>query len=423
MKARALETATRGALAVAAMVAAGCGTGTITIVSPTNGGFSDPSGNVTAQVSIGGGACGTFQATLDGVDVTPQFSPLPPPAASTQGSFHVNPGEHLLKVRSGAGSPCGTVTARATFSFAGVGAIYVTDGSFPQTPSDRIVRFTDMTGANWTTFGSSGNGTNQFSFPRGLFVYSIEEIFVVDQSNHRLVQVKGIAGSLFTPFGTQGFGTNEFADPLGISLDAGMRIHVSDGARNRVVRIDDITGGAWTELGSTGNGVNQFSQPAGITVGANGKIYVVDSGNDRIVRMNDMTGAGWITFGLPGSGTGQFGLATWIALDASGRIYVADTGNCRIARFDDMTGANWVTQGIQGTGALQFQCQSSQLGGIFVDSAGRILVADTGNARIVRMEDMTGAGWTTLGSFGSGTNQFVSPNSVFVKPPSLVVAP
>src|SRR4051794_41796620 len=114
MKARALKTATRGALAVAAMVAAGCGTGTITIVSPTNGGFSDPSGNVTAQVSIGGGACGTFQATLDGVDVTPQFSPLPPPAASTQGSFHVNPGEHLLKVRSGAGSPCGTVTARAT---------------------------------------------------------------------------------------------------------------------------------------------------------------------------------------------------------------------------------------------------------------------------------------------------------------------
>ena len=136
-----------------------------------------------------------------------------------------------------------------------------------------------------------------------------------------------------------------------------------------------------------------------------------------------MTGAGWTTFGAPGSGPNQFGLPAWIALDASGRIYVADTGNCRIARFDDMTGANWVTVGIQGSSALQFECQSSQLGGIFVDSAGRILVADTGNARVVRMEDMTGAGWVALGSFGSGTRQFVSPNSVFVKPPSLVVAP
>lgn len=53
---QALEKATRGALALANLVIAGCGTGTITIVSPTNGGFSDPSGNVTAQVSIGGGA-------------------------------------------------------------------------------------------------------------------------------------------------------------------------------------------------------------------------------------------------------------------------------------------------------------------------------------------------------------------------------
>jgi hypothetical protein len=88
-----------------------------------------------------------------------------------------------------------------------------------------------------------------------------------------------------------------------------------------------------------------------------------------------------------------------------------------------MMGANWITVGIQGSGPLQFECQSSQLGGIFVDSAGRILVADTGNARIVRMEDMTGAGWTALGSLGNGTNHFVSPNSVFVKPPSLVVAP
>jgi NHL repeat-containing protein len=34
--------------------------------------------------------------------------------------------------------------------------------------------------------------------------------------------------------------------------------------------------------------------------------------------------------------------------------------------------------------------------GLFVDAAGRIYVADTGNHRIVRITGMTGAGWTTV---------------------------
>jgi hypothetical protein len=48
-------------------------------------------------------------------------------------------------------------------------------------------------------------------------------------------------------------------------------------------------------------------------------------------------------------------------------------------------------------------------------------VVDGGNARLVGMDDMRGAGWTTLGTYGSGTAQFVYLNSVFVKPQSEVV--
>ncbi len=43
-----------------------------------------------------------------------------------------------------------------------------------------------------------------------------------------------------------------------------------------------------------------------------------------------------------------------------------------------------------------------------------IFVVDAGNNRIVRMDDMAGAGWTTLGSGGSGVNQFVSPAGIAV---------
>ena len=58
--------------------------------------------------------------------------------------------------------------------------------------------------------------------------------------------------------------------------------------------------------------------------------------------------------------------------------------------------------GTQGSGSKQFILPS----GISLDLAGRIYVADFGDNRIVRMDDITGADWTTLGSLGDGENQF-----------------
>ncbi|MDI6773257.1 MAG: hypothetical protein QME77_11825 [bacterium] len=40
---------------------------------------------------------------------------------------------------------------------------------------------------------------------------------------------------------------------------------------------------------------------------------------------------------------------------------------------------------------------------------GQIYVADQNNHRVVRFNDMSGAGWVTLGALGSGTNQFNNP--------------
>ncbi len=95
----------------------------------------------------------------------------------------------------------------------------------------------------------------------------------------------------------------------------------------------------------------------------------------------------------------------------SAGIFVADAGNNRIVRIDDMTGAGWTTLGGQGNGNKQLTLPN----GIVVDAAGRIYVADFGNNRIVRMNDMTGAGWTTLGGPGTGKNQFNSPRGIFVR--------
>ncbi len=92
-------------------------------------------------------------------------------------------------------------------------------------------------------------------------------------------------------------------------------------------------------------------------------------------------------------GGGISGVAPTRAAD-TGQIYVAQTS--RIVRVNDMTGTGWTTLGTPGTGVNQF----TTLDGIFVDGAGRIYVADFGNSRIVRVNDMTGAGWTTLDTPG-----------------------
>src|SRR5436309_11351228 len=44
----------------------------------------------------------------------------------------------------------------------------------------------------------------------------------------------------------------------------------------------------------------------------------------------------------------------------------------------------------------------------------KIYVADESNNRIVRMDDMTGAGWTQFGTSGSGRNKLRFPTGILI---------
>jgi streptogramin lyase len=98
-------------------------------------------------------------------------------------------------------------------------------------------------------------------------------------------------------------------------------------------------------------------------------------------------------------------------VDGAGQIYVTDTGNNRIVRMDDMAGTGWRSFGRHGPDPNQFNRPE----GVFVDGAGRIYVADRDNHRIVRMDDMAGTGWTSFGALGPGDNQFNGPFGVFIR--------
>jgi sugar lactone lactonase YvrE len=246
-----------------------------------------------------------------------------------------------------------------------------------------------------STSSEIGNGSTVFNSAYTPLYFS---------NTGQLVRSDDLNGTNLTTYGTQGSGVGQFYGAYGIALDSLGRIYVADTYNARVVRIDDFKGRNWTTFGTYGSGMGQFINPYAISVDASGRIYVMDTGNSRLVRMDDMNGTNWTvaTTGV-GSGVGQFAqYSTAVAFDADGLIYVADSGNGRIVRMNDLTGAGWTTLTQSPVIGGYIYSFTSPVG-VAVDPASRIYVADTGSstASVIRVDDMTGANWTSV-SLGAG---------------------
>ncbi|RIK41937.1 MAG: hypothetical protein DCC55_10415 [Chloroflexi bacterium] len=180
--------------------------------------------------------------------------------------------------------------------------------------------------------------------------------------------------------------------------------------------------------------------PRAVAVGPEGERVIVDSGNNRVVVLDaagnfvrafgstckladnsgcvDPDGAGPLE-----SGDGQFNEPWGVAVDQSGNIYVADTWNGRIQVFDREGNflRKWgyfnTTNGELGDPLALFGPR-----GLAVDLDGNLLVADTGNKRILRYSPVgeliqqVGGGGVIGGRFEEPTSVAVSPvdGSVFV---------
>ena len=233
--------------------------------------------------------------------------------------------------------------------------------------------------------------------------------------------------SKFSSDQNQGFptnsGTDGFYDPstngqkeTGIPKEdpeaESVYIYVTDFRHGRLIRIDDMTGKGWVEFGTVGSGVNQFNEINQVASDKQGRIYITDQANHRIVRIDDMTGKGWVSYGTHyepkvqgGDRTGKFHSPFGLDIDSKDRIYVVDQGSARVVRIDDVTGKGWTTIGKVGSGVGEFRGPKY----LEVDDQDRIYVGDKCNYQIVRFNDMTGAGWTTFQS--SGTNAAINCDS------------
>jgi DNA-binding beta-propeller fold protein YncE len=183
-------------------------------------------------------------------------------------------------------------------------------------------------------------------------------------------------------------------------------------------------------------------RPRALAVAPNGNRVIADTGNNRIVVLG-ADGSFINTFGSgcnlkegaasgcvdpDGSGPlalgdGQFFEPWGVAVDSNGRIYVSDTWNGRIQVFDE-TGAFIQSWGFFGSTNGELGDPYALFGprGLVIDSAGNLLVADTGNKRIIAftpdgtLVNQVGGGGVIQGRFEEPVGLALDPSdgSIYV---------
>ncbi len=298
--------------------------------------------------------------------------------------------------------------------------------------------------------------TTMLCFPAGVWVDAAGNIYIADNRNNRIAKVRPKAAAITTFAGSVNGSSGLTGDggpaakaavdsPKGVCVDKDGNVYIADSSNHRVRKVAAKTGVMSTVAGMTGNGYNgdgiaataaKLYYPSGVCVDAAGNLYIADKGNYRVRKVDAATGlistvagghAGYNGDGIAAA-KANLNMPQGVAVDAAGNVYIADTKNARIRRVDAGTGlistvAGSGTEGFSGDGAAATAAQLSSPAGVFVDAAGSLYVADSGNHRVRKVDAGTGVISTVAGTGVAGYNadgidaataQLNSPAGVFV---------
>ena len=245
-----------------------------------------------------------------------------------------------------------------------------------------------------------------------------------------------------------GLGADSMCAAGGVAVDAGGNVYVADTRNNRALIFSDPFA-AYSGIRQSGGfkanavlGQSNFTTtgcasnvtlatlcaPASLALDNAGRLYIADGGNNRVVEfdapLTSATGAiviGQATSSGNTCNSGGPGAATLcdpqgVALASSGILYVADTLNNRVLEFDTPLTSQSATRVFGQSGAFNgTKCNAGSAtgsavlcapAGAAVDNAGRLMVADTGNNRVLEFDPpfaTNPAASHVLGQ-GSGTN-------------------
>ncbi len=282
--------------------------------------------------------------------------------------------------------------------------------------------------AGFGDIGFRGDGGHPsqavFYLPLGLTVAPNGDVLIGDTGNYRLRKVSG--GVINTMAGTDvkdgSAARSAYLNrPEAVAVSSNGDFYISDTLNSRIRKVAALDERITTIAGNGNTGTLQgrIGYPSGLAVERDGNLLLADFYNNRILRAS-LQGqitivAGSTRAGFGGDG-GLAGAATLntpggVAVDSAGNIYIADTGNNRVRKIAADTGIITTVAGTGRAGAsgIGGAATAAQLNAdrVALDAAGNLYIADRGNHRVLKVTTATGiisifAGTGVAGFRGDG---------------------
>jgi len=424
-----------------------------------------PGTNLKAQPGWIETVVGTDQIGFNATNTTGNTTPLNYPTGMTvDGSGNMFIADTLnLRLRKVSNNSISTVAGNGLLSYGGDGAqattaqlnnpqgvavdpagnLYIADtnnNSIRRVAGNGVI--TTVAGSGISGAAAPGNGSNQFTAPRGLASDAAGNIYIADSQNARVVKLSAAGGlSTVAGNGTPGYGGDGGAatsamlnTPTAVAVDSANNLYIADFSNNRIRKVS--ASGTISTLAGTGSSgysgdggqaaAAQINLAQGVAVDNAGNVFIADTGNNaiRMVAPN-----GIIT--TVANVVSPVGITT----DSLGMVYVAD-GSSQVFKIYPFGSAIVVPiagtgtgGGYTGDGGLATSAQLNGPNGIAVDSNGNIYVADSANNAIRKLQFAgSGISVSALVSAASGLPGVVAPGELVVLygsglgPANLVVA-